>query len=204
MIKYVLPILDIEVEFMDRGQIIKLIIICLFLIVFLSLSGCVENGNDNNNEKSEEDWREWPKIKSSKELRNGYSTEYSEEIERFNLNENYITKVFIELTWEDEPSAFPSGSNEPDTFNITIITPQLKEIYSDVTGNQIGSKGKILVSIEVPYHEVASNTAVGEWEVRIFCQSCGEDNSNEPVPRVSEDPGNSWELIYYYEYHLSN
>jgi hypothetical protein len=201
MIKYVISILDIEVEFMNRGQLIELIIICSVLFSFLCLSGCVENGNDNTNEESEDDWREWPKFQSSKELRSGYSTEYSEEIERFNLHENYITEVFIELTWEDEPSTYPSGSNEPDTFNITIITPQQNEIYSDITGNPINGQGNIFETIVVPEYEIANNTAVGEWTVKIFCQSCGEDNSNTLIPLISEDPGNSWELRYYYEYH---
>jgi hypothetical protein len=188
---------------MNRGQLAKLIIVGSITMLFLSLSGCVDNNSENGNGNGgpKDDWQKWPKFQSSIELRSGYSTEFSEEIERFNLYEKYITKIFIELTWEDEPSNYMGGTNEPDTFNITIITSQQKEIYSDITGNPLGGEGKIRETIVVPEYEIANNTAVGEWTVKIFCQSCGEDTSNAPIPRISEDPGNSWEIKYYYEYH---
>ncbi len=185
---------------MNRGQLIKLVITCSIIISFLSSSGCVDN-NGNDDEYSEEDWRNWPLIKSSEEQSSGYSYENSDEIVRFNITDYYITRVIIELTWEDEPSQYAQGTNHPDTFNITIITPWQKAYYSDYTSNPINGEGQILETIVVPEYDVAENLPIGEWSVTIHCVNCGDDRSGSPIIQIAEDSGNSWMLSHYYEYH---
>ena len=110
----------------------------------------------------------------------------------------------IELTWEDEPSQYLHGTNQPDSFNLTVITPWQKTINSDINSNPLNGEGKITENVEIAEFDIANNTATGEWSVNIHCVNCGEDISNPPLNRVTEDPGNSWVLSYYYEYHRSN
>ena len=188
---------------MHRGQSIKLIVICSIIVTSLSLSGCVDD-NGSNDGGIDDDWRYWPKIKSSVEEWSGYSSEQSEKVVGFNINENYIARVIIELTWEDEPSSYISGTNYPDSFNLTIFTPWQKVIHSDTSGNRLNGEGQILESIDIPPNDVANNTAVGEWSVTIRCLECGEDKSNPPIVRITEDSGNEWLLERYYEYHSNN
>jgi len=189
---------------MNRGKIIKLIIICLIIISFLSLSGCIDN-NDGNDEYSEEDWRNWPIIKSSEESESGYSSENSSEIVRFDITGYYVTKVIIELTWEDEPSQYFNGTNEPDSFNLTVYIPWGEISNSNVIFNQINKEGQIIVTIEVPEDDIANSTAYDEWTVNIHCGECGDDSSFTPLlgMQTTEDAGNEWELTYYYEYHTN-
>lgn len=185
---------------MNRGQLIELIIICSMIISFLCLSGCVDN-NGSDDGKTENDWRYWPIKTSAKESESGYSSEQSDKVIGFNINENYVTKVIIELTWEDEPSSYLSGTNEPDSFNITIITPRHKTFHSDITANPVHGEGRILETIEILEYNIINNSAIGVWTVNIHCVNCGEDISNPPLVQITEDSGNSWELTYYYEYY---
>jgi hypothetical protein len=190
---------------MDRGQLIELVIICLIIILILSISGCIVI-REEGSEYSEEDWRNWPIIKSSEEFESGYSSENSDEIVRFDITEYYVTKVIFELTWEDEPSQYLNGTNEPDEFNITVFTPWHESFNSGIIHNSINEEGQIIVTIEIQDDDIDNSSAYGEWTVNIHCGECGDDSSLIPSlgERKTKDAGNSWELSYYYEYHSNN
>jgi hypothetical protein len=188
----------------EKGGTKILVIFTIYIILIsIGLSGCVDNNNNNSNDeqKTETDWRYWPINQSSVEQESGYSNENSYEVESFYLNENYISKVFIELTWEDEPSVYTGGTNEPDSFQINIITSWQKAFNSEVTSNPLYGEGQIIETIVVPKNNDANNSAIGEWSVNIHCVNCGEDISNDLLLQATEDSGNSWVLKYYYEYH---
>ena len=187
-------------EVMNWGYSSKLIVICSFVMLFFSLSGCInDNGGDGG---SEEDWREWPIVQSSVERESGHCNEGESEIEEFDIYDYYVTKIYIELYWEDEPNITTGRTNvnQPDSFNITIFTPWNETINSDVIFNPIGGIGHILETIEVPEEGIVNNTANGEWIVYIHCTECGNFESEFGSIGFT-DNGNSWDLSYYYEYH---
>ena len=186
----------IEVKFMKRGQIIKLVIICSIIFSFFSLSGCILY-RESNPEYDEEDWRSWPINQSSEETKSGYSIENSDEIVRFNITDYYVTKVIIELAWEDEPSKFFRGTNEPDYFNFTVYTSWGEVYYSELNSSYVREE------IEISEANIVNSSAYGEWTVNIYCGECGDDSESFGI-RTIPDTGNEWDLTYYYEYHSSN
>lgn len=200
--------MDIEVELMNRGQLIELIIICSIIITILSLSGCIENGNDNDNNDQdlEEDWREWPIIKSDAGYEQSHSDENSEEIIIVNITEEYVTSLTVELTWEDEPPVSQYYENQPDTFKLRVSTSWEEDIKSNMTNNSIGEAGYINLTINVSEDDIVTSAMVGEWAINIQCVDCGDqERSIGPIGFTTmQDDSNAWELTYYYEFHRSN
>ena len=80
---------------MNRGQLIKLIIIGSIIIFNLAMGGCILY-RERNPEYQEEDWRSWPINQSSEEHIGGYISENSTEIVGFRITTYYVTKVTIE------------------------------------------------------------------------------------------------------------
>jgi len=197
---------------MNRGQLIELIIICSIIITILSLSGCIEdsNDNDNNDQNLEEDWRYWPIIKSSVNQTIGevLAENSITTITIYNINESYLTQVFFELHWNDEDNLKDNGTykvqNQPDYFNFTVNSPWGERYYSETLGNSHNGSGIIFLNISVP----STYEGDGSFLVNIYCGDCGDQVAVGPGvsegPVVEEDAGNGWELLYYYKYHSKN
>jgi hypothetical protein len=191
---------------MNRGQLIELIIVCSMLITILSVSGCIENGNDNDNNDQdlEEEWREWPIVQSGIDQTSGYSSENTDEVIGVSITNYYVTNVTIVLKWKDEPSTYINGTNEPDYFNFSVFTPWDEVFFSDIIGNPIDGEGQINLTINALDKYIMNIPENGEWLVKIHCGECGDDYSQPNLfgmVRSTTDIGNVWEWSYYYEYH---
>lgn len=172
----------------------------IFAILILGIfgSGCTENGNDN----TEDNWRDFPIEESSAQNLSGYSEENTERVEFFNISDNFVTNIYFNLTWEDEPDIIYGMrvyENQPDTFCLIIFSPWEEEFQSNVTTNVHGEAGIINYMIKFFDEGIATSAAIGDWEVTIHCGDCGDFYSTGSIGFV--DSGNEWELSYYYEYH---
>ena len=161
---------------------------------------------DNNPKKQEDEWKEWEIIQSPLKHITGYNNENSPEIVNFDITNNYVIQVFIDLKWLDEEDDRSGYENQPDSFNFTVHTPWGQTFSSIEAANSIDTAGVIEETIAIPEEDIKDG-AMGQWTVIIHCGNCGDQESIVPDPfgiRNIQDEGNSWTLTYYYEFHSRN
>jgi hypothetical protein len=84
------------------------------------------------------------------------------------FNDSYIIDISISLTWTDEPSSFPQGTNEPDHFTVQLIDPE-----GEVLGEDEGDSGTLEISWSQPDpEEILYN---GTFTVNVDLGTAGDD-----------------------------
>ncbi len=187
----------------------RIIVLLGIVIIVIALVGAAVGGKPKSEETGSDekfnDYRSWPIKESSAKHTSGSSQENSDETLVFNITDNYVTQLIIELNWLDETSDSRNYENQPDSFNFTVFTAWDEVISSDDVFNPVGEAGLITETITIP-EEGIKDAAIGEWTISIHCGNCGDQ-----VPIVSllglreiEDTGNDWILNYHYEFHSNN
>lgn len=130
----------------------------------------------------------------------GYAQEGTPYEVTFNVDKSTLLEVRCSVTWTDEPSTYTAGTNEPDTFTVTIIAPNGDERDSDPSNS-----GSVSTSFQLPDYENDpdfEDTYNGEWTIEILADPCGDDSAFFPLAgrRVTEDTGNDFTLNYSYSY----
>ena len=188
-------------------KIITILPICI-LLATMSMGGCIENGDDNdNNINEEENWREWPIVQSLIDHVNGHSVEYESENHSIEITADHVTMLNISFTWEDEPNRTNPPKiyeNQPDKFILSVLTPWHEIFYSDEVANSIEGVGQINMTIEISEQGIVNNTAVGRWVINITCIDCGDYEAQTVGVFSYPDTGNDWMLTYYYKYHYKD
>jgi MFS family permease len=132
----------------------------------------------------------------------GYTAENQDSEINFNIpEEKYrLTSVECRLSWTDEPSSFPLGTNEPDEFQVTIIGPTGETLAE----SPASTGGSVTASVELNYTvENFKDSHVGEWTIRISAGPCGDDSGLFGlIVRTNPDNGNDWTLDFSYTYDI--
>ena len=188
----------------------RLIILLGLIVVVIALVGAAIGGQPKAPEESPDeviDYTQWPVVHSPQKTLKGNSIENTDEMVSFNVSDEYVISVSLELNWKDESNAQGLGlyQNQPDSFNFTVYTPWGDVIESDTVLNEVNSGGVIEEVITVPTEGIKDG-AMGKWEVNIHCGNCGDQEPTVSVGnfRDIEDTGNAWVLIYIYEFHSNN
>jgi hypothetical protein len=108
--------------------------------------------------------------------------------------------VNCSLSWTDEPSNYPLGTNEPDQFGVSIIAPDGTSM--DESGFTTAGSASASVELDFTVEEFI-DTYLGEWTIRIEAGTCGDDSSVGSIFGIvltTEDQGNAWSLDYSYTY----
>ncbi len=114
----------------------------------------------------------------------------------FTISDKKLVEIECTLTWTDEGSQYPGGTNEPDEFKVSIIAPNGEIVDSDFSFT-----GTISASFDVNYTEKEyKDNYLGDWTIRVEAGECGDDSALIPIfgLRTSPDDGNSWSLVYSY------
>ncbi len=132
----------------------------------------------------------------------GYTNENQASEFTFIISEETPKLVWVNcsLSWTDEPSNYPLGTNDPDEFRVTIIAPDGNP--ADESG--FSTSGSISASVELDHTEDGfEESYLGEWTILIEAGTCGDDNSLASIFGIiftTEDTGNDWSLDYSYTY----
>ncbi len=131
---------------------------------------------------------------SWEEVITGYTQENSETKTVIELTSGRLVSVVFRLNWTDEEPEDILYTNQPDTFQIQLITP------SGVTESSTASdSGFIQFSYTVPIDE--QEIWVGNIEFYIVAKECGDQ---EALVRTIADNGNSWAVKVNYETEYSS
>ncbi len=131
----------------------------------------------------------------------GYSQENGFSDVTFNIPEDQFRLLWVNCTlfWIDEISQYFQGTNEPDEFRVSIITPN-EETVAEST---FSTAQPVSASVSLNYtDENFKDNYLGDWTIRVEAGTCGDDSAFIPILglRVTEDPGNDWSLDYEYVY----
>ena len=188
----------------------RLIILLGLFVTIIALVGAAIGGRPKVPEgESEEvvDYTDLPIVHSPQKTLKGNSQEFTDQMVNFNVSDEYVISVNLELHWKDESNAQGLGryQNQPDGFNFTVYTPWGEVIESESRLNEINIGGVIEETIMIPTEGI-KDTAMGKWDVNIHCDNCGDQEPTVNVvgARDIADTGNAWVLIYIYEFHSSN
>jgi MFS family permease len=186
----------------DKGIFTKTItagIVLLFIPI--TLYGAYLGGTDTLYESEEE-----IKTKILEEIEiSGTETGYTNENQatefNFIVSEETPRLVWVNcsLSWTDESSSYPFGTNDPDQFSVAIIAPDGTTM--DESG--LSTSGPVTSSVGLDYKaEGFKDTYLGEWTILIQAGTCGDDNGigSFGIIRTTEDTGNAWTLEFSYTY----
>jgi hypothetical protein len=120
------------------------------------------------------------------------------------LEEEYkrLIHVNCSLTWDDDPSQYLAGTNEPDEFKVAIIAPNGDTVAeSSMTSNSEGGSGIVRASSpRLDYtEEDFKDNYFGIWTIQIEAGDCGDDYARPNlfgIVRSTSDTGNEWTLNY--------
>jgi MFS family permease len=144
---------------------------------------------------------------SIQDTNSGASDENSYSDVIINITEDKMVVWFnCTLTWRDEGSSYPLGTNEPDDLKVAIIAPNdeiVKE--SSLTSNPQGGEGQITINspeLDIDQDDFKEKY-VGDWIIRVEAGDCGDDYARPNlfgIVRSTSDTGNNWDLNYEFTF----
>ena len=127
---------------------------------------------------------------------------------------NIVTLEFI-LTWTDDDTTEANVGglgvqNQPDTFRLTVVTPEGIEHSEEAASDVSTEDGLILINftfqsfpeddLGVPSQsnvtleqELTTTHGLGNWTVTVTCEEAG-DSETTTGQTVAQDGGNDWDL----------
>jgi hypothetical protein len=173
------------------------LLLILIPVIILLLPTYEDDERPNGGSQTQDDWRDWPKYPANIS-ESGYTGENdSSEVDLY-INMRYTTSIKITLNWTDEASSYFRGTNEPDEFRLSIMSPKDIDIYEssfDISGNIF-----TIVNLD-PDEDGYAENYLGTWTVVVEAGTCGDDYVMGGF-RSTQDGGNSWQLEITYYYHL--
>ncbi len=202
-------------EKVDTGIWTKTITVgVVFLFIPITIGAAFVGGpaqffGHDNGEKSVPNWNlEYDMITDTHRTESGYSDENSENDIMVILSKEELknlVKVTFELNWVDEADASFRHDNQPDTFAISVNTP---EPNNQTLRSSDSSSGTVVLEHDVLDGNVPKNdpyfNGTGEYLITIHCGPCGDHELRRPSIGVfdSADTGNDWVLEIKYTYYL--
>lgn len=174
-----------------RNVLAAIIIVVIIVIAgvggaFLLMSGGDSNGKKDNMPSEPENFAEV----TISQIESGYTGENQDSTVQFNLDEPRLNWINCSLYWNDEPSQYVLGINDPDSFKITVVAPN----GETVAESQFSTSGWVDTTTEIDY--TASDYEedyIGVWTVVVTAGDCGNDKSRFGFRETSDD-GNEWML----------
>ena len=125
------------------------------------------------------------------------------------IEEMNIGNITFTLSWRDEPDADGRHENQPDTFHLTVRSPDGSVEENAMGSNGHGDGGFIQIPITMldvndPPQELPYLNGTGAWEVAIEV-SAGDHEPLVPDPlgiRTFTDRGNDFTLDVMYDYYV--
>jgi hypothetical protein len=174
-----------------RNVLAAIIIVIIIVLAgiggaFLLISGGDSKGKKDNKPSEPVNLAEV----TSSQMETGYTAENQDSTVQFNLDEPRLKWINCSLYWNDEPSQYVLGINDPDSFKIAVIAPN----GETVAESQFSTSGMVDTTTEIDY--TASNYEedyVGVWTIVVSAGDCGNDKSRFGFRETSDD-GNEWVL----------
>jgi MFS family permease len=129
---------------------------------------------------------------------NGNTNEFQTSDVTFALEEEQEKLVWVNctLTWQDEPTTYRRGTNDPDAFMVRIIAPN----GQTVDESSLSTTEQVSASFNLDYTEADfEDNYLGIWTIRVEAGECGDDHG--PLGfLITADDGNTWTLEYKFTY----
>jgi hypothetical protein len=186
----------------DRGIFTKTFTAGIVLIFIpITIYGAYLGGTDTLYESEEEITTKILEEIEISGTETGYTNENQATEFNFIVSEETPRLVWVNcsLSWMDESSSYPFGTNDPDQFSVAIIGPDGTSM--DESG--LSTSGPITASVGLDYNtEGFKDTYLGEWTILVQAGTCGDDNGigSLGIIRTTEDTGNAWTLEFSYTY----
>lgn len=114
------------------------------------------------------------------------------------VTEPDVVGFTLTLTWTDEApenAGTPlADTNQPDTFRVTVTTPDGTERVSEEVANAVGEQGVITVGLPAITDRRTGELQTGDYTVTVELVEAGDQTSPVPLVPVTADDGNAWEL----------
>ena len=123
----------------------------------------------------------------------GYTEENQNSEVSFSVEEPRVTWINCSLYWNDEPSQYPAGTNNPDQFGISVFNSNGDLVAED----GFSDSGMVDCSVEIDCEdENYEDDCLGTWTVVVSAGDCGDDEARFSIGglRSVEDTGNEWML----------
>lgn len=101
-----------------------------------------------------------------------------------------LTWINISFTWQDEPAPF-FQTNEPDTFEIELVSPNSTVDSDGPSANSASGSGQLSINYEVPQEEEIGDQ---DWTLNIRCIEAGDVLGPAGIIVRSQDTGNDWSV----------
>jgi hypothetical protein len=128
----------------------------------------------------------------------GDASENSQDQFSIDIGEYNVKSISFKLTWTDEP-ADTGFENDPDTFSLSVETPNGTVFESE---ESTSSSGSIPISISFNPDRSTFVEGTGIYIVTVICGDCGDQHTMGPLGLiVRTDDGNTWDLSVEYDYY---
>ncbi len=132
--------------------------------------------------------------------RSGHTNEQDSTDERIIIENERLLELSCILHWADEASDYFQGTNEPDEFKVSILTPK-GEVLDE---SEESTSGTVTASARLPDFEEDDfiENYVGDWIIRVQAGNCGDDSAFVRLGglRTTPDTGNDWTLDFSFKY----
>ncbi|UCH88313.1 MAG: MFS transporter [Thermoplasmata archaeon] len=154
---------------------------------------------DEEEGRAKTDWTQYEVLDNTMSD-SGYLGEGAEFNSIINLTEPNVVSVIFTLTWQDEPAAYPTHTNDPDDFSMSIT----KLSSGKVMDSGVSFSGNIEVEWTFQPQNDPYYNGSHEYEITITCVYAGDHQPTVIDPfgiRTVPDDGNDWSLAIEYEYY---
>ena len=101
-----------------------------------------------------------------------------------------VTYVLVRLNWSDEDPFLPLWTNDPDTFNLSVIAPD-GQTHSEEAANGADGNGEIVIDLSGEWRD--------SWKISVTMVEAG--NQMSPIPGISlADNGNGYQVDVFFKY----
>jgi len=126
------------------------------------------------------------------------------------VDEANVMTISFALSWSDEANADNRHTNEPDSFTISVESPDGSYSEEKTESNEQGSEGNIKLSITLfdeakPPKSLPFLNGTGDWNI-IISVVAGDQEPFGPSPfgrRSYPDSGNDFTLEISYDYYTA-
>ena len=122
----------------------------------------------------------------------GITNENSEEVINIEITQEMLLEISCVLTWEDGPSSYFRGTNDPDNLQLKLQAPS-----GDAWDSGYQTNSPITISAPIPDYSEKDfeDKYIGSWAITVNVGDCGDDSSIGGF-RTTPDTGNDWTLSY--------
>ncbi|UCH88224.1 MAG: hypothetical protein JSV49_08135 [Thermoplasmata archaeon] len=185
-----------------------ILIIAIIGVYFVYFAGEKDKGGPELTVSTSIDYNELSTDSATYSM-GSYTSENSEDEYLWELeNTQFVNMVSLTLEWNDEPDQTRRHENQPDSFQVGLLSPDGATFVSDMMYNDAGSKYGIVeintgtidppAGWDIREEEDFQNT----WRIIIICGDCGDHEASGPAVLKFTDNGNNWYLTNDYSFYF--